>query len=143
MEDRKKYLEELLRKVHEAQRIYATFSQEQVDAVFHAAATAATAERIALAKIAVEETGMGIVEDKVIKNHFASEYVYNKYRHSKTCGVLEDDPVNGYREVAEPLGIVAGIVPTTNPTSTAIFKALLCLKTRNGIVLQRDRKSVV
>ena len=97
MEDRKKYLEELLRKVHEAQRIYATFSQEQVDAVFHAAATAATAERIALAKIAVEETGMGIVEDKVIKNHFASEYVYNKYRHSKTCGVLEDDPVNGYQ----------------------------------------------
>lgn len=144
MEDRKKYLEELLRKVHEAQRIYATFSQEQVDAVFHAAATAATAERIALAKIAVEETGMGIVEDKVIKNHFASEYVYNKYRHSKTCGVLEDDPVNGYREVAEPLGIVAGIVPTTNPTSTAIFKALLCLKTRNGIVFSphpRARRS--
>lgn len=132
--EQRKYLDDLLQKVHESQRVYATFSQEQVDAIFHAAATAATAQRIALAKIAVEETGMGIVEDKVIKNHFASEYVYNKYRNSKTCGVLEDDPVNGYREVAEPLGIVAGIVPTTNPTSTAIFKALLCLKTRNGIV---------
>ena len=97
-----------------------------------------------MAKIAVKETGISIVEDKVIKNHFASEYVYNKYRHSKTCGVLEDNPVNGYREVAEPLGIVAGIVPTTNPTSTAIFKALLYLKTRNGIVFSphpRARRS--
>lgn len=105
-----------------------------MDAIFHHAAAAATAKRIALAKMAVEETGMGILEDKVIKNHFASEYVYNKYKDSKTCGLIEDDPVSGYREIAAPLGLVAGIVPTTNPTSTAIFKALLCLKTRNGII---------
>lgn len=138
------YLDALVARVREAQAIYAGFSQEQVDAVFQHAAAAATGKRIVLAKVAVEETGMGIVEDKVIKNHFAAEYIYNKYKGNKTCGVIEDDPVAGYREIAAPLGIVAGIVPTTNPTSTAIFKALLCLKTRNGIIFSphpRARKS--
>ncbi len=127
-------LDEMIERVRAAQAVFARYDQKQVDAVFHHAAAAATAKRIALAKMAVEETGMGILEDKVIKNHFASEYVYNKYKDSKTCGIIEDDPVSGYREIAAPLGLVAGIVPTTNPTSTAIFKALLCLKTRNGII---------
>lgn len=128
-------LDEMITRVRAAQAVFARYDQKQVDAIFHHAAAAATAKRIALAKMAVEETGMGILEDKVIKNHFASEYVYNKYKDSKTCGIIEDDPVSGYREIAAPLGLVAGIVPTTNPTSTAIFKALLCLKTRNGIIL--------
>lgn len=127
-------LDEMIERVRAAQAVFARYDQKQVDAIFHHAAAAATAKRIALAKMAVEETGMGILEDKVIKNHFASEYVYNKYKDSKTCGLIEDDPVSGYREIAAPLGLVAGIVPTTNPTSTAIFKALLCLKTRNGII---------
>lgn len=124
----------LVARVRAAQTVFADFTQEQVDAVFHQAAAAVTARRIQLAKMAVEETGMGLLEDKVIKNHFASEYIYNKYKDSKTCGIITDDPVSGYREVAAPIGIIAGIIPTTNPTSTAIFKALLSLKTRNGII---------
>lgn len=127
-------LDALIERVVEAQKVYATYSQEQVDAIFQHAAAAATAHRIDLARMAVEETGMGVMEDKVIKNHFAAEYVYNKYRDVRTCGVITDDVVDGYREIAEPLGVVACIVPTTNPTSTAIFKALICLKTRNGAV---------
>lgn len=124
----------LVAQVRAAQAVYADFTQEQVDTVFHHAAAAITAQRIRLAKMAVEETGMGLLEDKVIKNHFASEYIYNKYKDSKTCGIITDDPVSGYREVAAPIGVIAGIIPTTNPTSTAIFKALLSLKTRNGII---------
>ena len=129
-----KTLEALIQKVKTAQAIYATYSQEQVDKIFRAAALAANNARIRLAKMAVEETGMGIVEDKVIKNHFASEYIYNKYKNEKTCGELSYDASFGLRRVAEPIGILAGIVPTTNPTSTAIFKSLITLKTRNGIV---------
>lgn len=127
-------VDEKVAKAKAAQKIFSTFTQEQVDRIFQQAAAAATANRIELAKMAAEETGMGIVEDKVIKNHFASEYIYNKYKDSKTCGIIEDDQVAGYREIAAPLGLIAGIVPTTNPTSTAIFKALLALKTRNGII---------
>ena len=127
-------LEILISKVKKAQRIYATFSQEQVDKIFMEAALAANNARIKLAKMAVEESGMGIVEDKVIKNHFASEYIYNKYKNEKTCGVIDSDVAFGITKVAEPIGVVAAVVPTTNPTSTAIFKALICLKTRNGII---------
>lgn len=127
-------LEALIQRVGAAQAAYAAFSQEKVDAIFRHAALAANAARIRLAKLAVAETGMGIVEDKVIKNHFAAEFVYNKYKDTQTCGVLEEDPTYGIRKIAEPLGILAGIVPTTNPTSTAIFKALLALKTRNAII---------
>lgn len=127
-------LEALIQRVGDAQAAYAAFSQEKVDAIFRRAALAANAARIRLAKMAVEETGMGILEDKVIKNHFAAEFVYNKYKDTQTCGVLEEDPTYGIRKIAEPLGILAGIVPTTNPTSTAIFKALLALKTRNAII---------
>jgi acetaldehyde dehydrogenase/alcohol dehydrogenase len=127
-------LQELIQRVKVAQEQFATYTQEQVDFIFKKAALAANAARIPLAKLAVEETGMGIVEDKVIKNHFASEYIYNKYKTEKTCGVLESDPAFGFQKVAEPVGVLAGIVPTTNPTSTAIFKALLALKTRNGII---------
>ena len=121
--------------MRKAQAEFATYTQEQVDAIFHAAAIAANKARIPLAKLAVEETGMGIVEDKVIKNHYASEYIHNKYRHLKTCGVIEDDPAAGYRRIAEPIGIVAAVIPTTNPTSTAIFKCLISLKTRNAILI--------
>lgn len=138
------HLDAMIERVRTAQRQFATYTQAQVDAIFHHAAAAATAQRIMLAKLAVEETGMGLVEDKVIKNHFASEYIYNKYKDSKTCGIIEDDPIAGYRELAAPLGIVAGIIPTTNPTSTTIFKALLCLKTRNAIIFSphpRAKKS--
>ncbi|MBQ3060376.1 MAG: bifunctional acetaldehyde-CoA/alcohol dehydrogenase [Desulfovibrio sp.] len=127
-------LDGMIERVRAAQAAFADYDQEWVDSIFQHAAAAATAQRIRLARLAVEETGMGVLEDKVIKNHFASEYIYNQYKNSKTCGVIEDDPVSGYREIAAPLGVVAGIVPTTNPTSTAIFKALLCLKTRNGII---------
>ncbi|MGE4490685.1 MAG: bifunctional acetaldehyde-CoA/alcohol dehydrogenase [Kiritimatiellales bacterium] len=127
-------LEQVIQKVKKAQEAYAQFSQEQVDRIFRSAAIAANAARIQLAKMAVEETGMGIVEDKVIKNHFASEFIYNKYRHCKTCGEVESDPSFGVRRIAEPIGIIAGVVPTTNPTSTAIFKALIALKTRNAII---------
>ena len=126
-------LEEAIARVRRAQKEYATFTQEQVDKIFFAAATAANKMRIPLAKLAVEETGMGIVEDKVIKNHYASEYIYNAYRHTKTCGVLEEDKAYGTIKIAEPIGLVAAVIPTTNPTSTAIFKTLLALKTRNGI----------
>jgi len=127
-------LDALLDKVRKAQAVYATYTQEQVDKIFRAAALAANNERIRLAKIAVAETGMGIAEDKVIKNHFASEYIYNKYRDTKTCGVIENDETNGITFIAEPIGVICGIVPTTNPTSTAIFKSLIALKTRNAIV---------
>ncbi|SHK06561.1 acetaldehyde dehydrogenase /alcohol dehydrogenase AdhE [Clostridium cavendishii DSM 21758] len=130
-------MEELLDKidqVREAQRKFATYNQEQVDEIFRMAAIAANNARIKLAKMAVEESGMGIVEDKVIKNHFASEYIYNKYKDDKTCGVIERDQSFGLTKVAEPIGVVAAVVPTTNPTATAIFKALIALKTRNGII---------
>jgi acetaldehyde dehydrogenase/alcohol dehydrogenase len=127
-------LEALIERVKVAQATYATFTQAQVDRIFHQAALAANTKRIPLAKQAVQETRMGIVEDKVIKNHFASEMVYNKYKEEKTCGIIENDPGFGLQKIAEPVGILAGIVPTTNPTSTAVFKALLALKTRNGII---------
>ena len=127
-------LDELLVRVKKAQREFATFSQEQVDKIFRAAALAANNARIPLAQMAAAESGMGIVEDKVTKNHFASEYIYNKYKDEKTCGILEEDKNFGTITIAEPIGIICGIVPTTNPTSTAIFKSLIALKTRNGIV---------
>jgi len=120
--------------VREAQKKFATYTQEQVDEIFRQAAMAANNSRIHLAKLAVSETGMGIVEDKVIKNHFASEYIYNKYKDEKTCGVISEDKAFGITKVADPIGLIAAIVPTTNPTSTAIFKALIALKTRNGII---------
>ena len=125
---------ERISQIREAQKIYSTYTQEQVDEIFRQAALAANNARIKLAKMAVEESGMGIVEDKVIKNHFASEYIYNKYKNEKTCGVIDSDVAFGITKVAEPIGVVAAVVPTTNPTSTAIFKALICLKTRNGII---------
>ena len=124
-----------LEEMREAQAEFATFTQEQVDKIFYEAALAAEKNRIPLARMAVEETGMGVMEDKVIKNHYAAEYIYNKYKDMKTCGVVEDDPAAGYRVVAEPMGIVAAVIPTTNPTSTAIFKTLLALKTRNAIII--------
>ena len=127
-------LDELIARVKKAQREFATFSQEQVDKIFRAAALAANNARIPLAQMAAAESGMGIVEDKVTKNHFASEYIYNKYKDEKTCGILEEDKTFGTITIAEPIGIICGIVPTTNPTSTAIFKSLIALKTRNGIV---------
>ena len=127
-------LDALVDRVVAAQKEYATFSQEQVDKIFKAAATAADKARIPLARMAVEETGMGVLEDKIMKNHYAAEYIYNKHKNTKTCGIIEDDKVNGVKIVAEPLGVIAGIVPTTNPTSTAIFKSLIALKTRNGII---------
>ena len=127
-------LDKVVNSVKAAQRKYATYTQEQVDKIFRAAAIAAAQNRIPLAKMAVAESGMGIMEDKVIKNQFASEYIYNQYKDTKTCGTLSDDDAFGYRQVAEPIGVIAGVVPTTNPTSTAIFKSLLALKTRNGIV---------
>jgi acetaldehyde dehydrogenase/alcohol dehydrogenase len=127
-------LENLIQRVKQAQQQYSNFSQEQVDRIFKQAALKANQARIPLAKSAVTETGMGVIEDKVIKNHFASEYIYNKYKGFKTCGVIESDSTYGYEKIAEPLGIIAGIIPTTNPTSTAIFKALLALKTRNAII---------
>ena len=128
-------LDQALARCRAAQEKYAHYTQEQVDKIFLAAATAANKARIPLAKMAVSETGMGVVEDKVIKNHFASEYIYNAYKHEKTCGVLEEDPSFGIQKVAEPIGVVAAVIPTTNPTSTAIFKSLICLKTRNGIII--------
>lgn len=128
-------LEDLISKAQKAQRIYAKFSQEKVDEIFKACAIAINSRRIPLAKMACEETGMGIVEDKVIKNHFASEYIYNKYKHTKTCGIIDEDMAMGIKKVAEPIGVIAGVVPTTNPTSTAAFKSLITLKTRNAIVI--------
>ncbi|MCR5609264.1 MAG: bifunctional acetaldehyde-CoA/alcohol dehydrogenase [Lachnospiraceae bacterium] len=128
-------LEVALARLKEAQRQFSTFTQEQVDKIFLAAATAANKQRIPLAKMAVEETGMGVVEDKVIKNHFASEYIYNAYRNTKTCGVIEEDKAYGIKKIAEPIGVIAAVIPTTNPTSTAIFKTLIALKTRNAIII--------
>ncbi len=139
-------LEAALDRARAAQKIFATYTQEQVDAIFLAAATAASQARIPLAQMAVEETGMGIVEDKVIKNHYASEYIYNQYREVKTCGVIEEDKAYGTKKIAEPIGVVGAVIPTTNPTSTAIFKALICLKTRNAIIISphpRAKKSTI
>lgn len=136
----------ILEKVHNAQKLYSTFSQKQVDKIFAAAAKKANMMRVELAKTAVEETGMGLAEDKVIKNHYASEYIFNSYKNTKTCGIIEHDAAYGITKIASPIGVVAAIIPTTNPTSTAIFKILLCLKTRNGIVLSphpRAKKSTV
>ncbi|VYU11969.1 bifunctional acetaldehyde-CoA/alcohol dehydrogenase [Clostridium tertium] len=128
-------LTQRIKELREAQRVFATYTQEQVDEIFRQAAMAANDNRIKLAKMAVAETGMGIVEDKVIKNHFAAEYIYNQYKDMKTCGVLEEDKTYGVTKVAEPIGVIAAIVPTTNPTSTAIFKTLIALKTRNAIII--------
>ena len=139
-------LEEKLAEVKAAQRIFATYTQEQVDKIFLAAATAANMARLPLAKMAVEETGMGVVEDKVIKNNYAAEYIYNAYKDTKTCGVIEEDKAFGTMRIAEPIGVVAAVIPTTNPTSTAIFKTLICLKTRNGIIISphpRAKKSTI
>lgn len=126
---------EAIERVRKAQKTFATYTQEQVDKIFLAAASAANKARIPLAKMAVEETGMGIVEDKVIKNNYAAEYIYNAYKDTKTCGVIEEDKTYGIRKIAEPIGVVAAVIPTTNPTSTAIFKTLISLKTRNGIII--------
>ena len=130
-----KSLEKMLSRVRTAQEKFASYTQEQVDKIFFAAAAAADKARITLAKMAVEETGMGVFEDKVIKNHYAAEYIYNKYKDAKTCGVIERDEAFGYTRIAEPIGVLAAVIPTTNPTSTAIFKALICLKTRNGLII--------
>ncbi len=146
MVDSLEKFEQLLSRVREAQKVFSTYTQEQVDKIFLAAAIAANKARIPLAKLAVEETGMGVVEDKVIKNHFASEYIYNKYRDTKTCGVLEEDKSFGIKKIAEPIGVVGAVIPTTNPTSTAIFKTLISLKTRNGIIISphpRAKKSTI
>lgn len=154
MEETKQYqvvdnvekLEETIARVREAQRKFADYTQEQVDAIFFAAAMAANKQRIPLAKMAVEETGMGVVEDKVIKNHYASEYIYNAYRHTKTCGVIEEDKAFGIKKIAEPVGVIGAVIPTTNPTSTAIFKTLIALKTRNGIIISphpRAKRSTI
>ena len=128
-------LEAKLREIRKAQAQFSTYSQQQVDAIFRAAALAACKQRIPLAKQAVEETGMGVVEDKVIKNHYAAEYIYNAYKNAKTCGVVEENAAYGIKKIAEPIGVIAAVIPTTNPTSTAIFKTLLALKTRNGIII--------
>lgn len=128
-------LEKEIARVKEAQKKYATYTQEQVDKIFLACAIAANKARIPLAKLAVEETGMGVVEDKVIKNHYASEYIYNKYKAVKTCGLIEEDKAYGLKKYAEPIGLIGAVIPTTNPTSTAIFKTLICLKTRNGCII--------
>ena len=139
-------LTKTLEKVKNAQKEFSKYSQEQVDKIFQAAAIAANEARIPLAKMAVEETGMGIVEDKVIKNHYAAEYIYNKYKNEKTCGVIYQDDSYGIKKIAEPVGIIAAVIPTTNPTSTAIFKTLIALKTRNGIIISphpRAKKSTI
>ena len=139
-------LQKTIEKVRKAQQEFAKYTQEQVDKIFQAAAIAANQNRIPLAKMAVEETGMGVVEDKVIKNHYAAEYVYNKYKDVKTCGVIEKDENYGITKIAEPIGVIAAVIPTTNPTSTAIFKTLLALKTRNGIIISphpRAKKSTI
>ncbi len=139
-------LESLIARVREAQKIFSRYTQTQVDKIFAAAAIAADRARIPLAKLAVRETGMGVTEDKVIKNHYAAEYIYNKYKFTKTCGVIEADKVFGITKIAEPIGLVAAVIPTTNPTSTAIFKTLISLKTRNGIIISphpRAKKSTI
>ena len=132
--------------MREAQKVFATYTQEQVDKIFFAAASAANKMRIPLAKMAVEETGMGVVEDKVIKNNYAAEYIYNAYKNTKTVGVIEEDKEYGIKKIAEPIGLVAAVIPTTNPTSTAIFKTLISLKTRNAIIISphpRAKKSTI
>ncbi len=139
-------LEEALANIKEAQKQFSSFTQEQVDKIFFAAASAANKQRIPLAKMAVEETGMGVVEDKVIKNNYAAEYIYNAYKDTKTCGVLEEDKAYGIKKIAEPIGVIAAVIPTTNPTSTAIFKTLIALKTRNAIIISphpRAKKSTI
>ena len=139
-------LEAQIKRVREAQRIFSTYTQEQVDKIFLACAIAANKARIPLAKLAVEETGMGVVEDKVIKNNYAAEYIYNKYKFTKTCGVIEEDKAYGFKKIAEPIGLISAVIPTTNPTSTAIFKTLICLKTRNGVIISphpRAKKSTI
>ncbi len=128
-------LEQEINRVRQAQKIFATYTQEQVDKIFRACAVAANKARIPLAKLAVEETGMGIVEDKVIKNHYASEYIYNTYKNVKTCGIVEEDKAYGIKKIAEPIGVIGAVIPTTNPTSTAIFKTIISLKTRNGCII--------
>ena len=134
-------LEALIAKAKQAQQSYASFSQEQVDEIFRRASLAAVQARIPLARLAVEETGMGVLEDKVIKNHFAAETIYNKYRGTRTCGVVERDAQAGITVIAEPVGLIAGVVPVTNPTSTTLFKALLALKTRNAILFSPHPKA--
>ena len=137
---------EALNECRNAQKIFATYTQEQVDKIFRACALAANNARIPLAKLAVEETGMGIVEDKVIKNHYAAEYIYNAYKNTQTCGVIEEDKANGIVKIAEPIGVIGAVIPTTNPTSTAIFKTLISLKTRNGIIISphpRAKRSTI
>lgn len=132
--------------MREAQKVFATYTQEQVDKIFFAAASAANKMRIPLAKMAVEETGMGVVEDKVIKNNYAAEYIYNAYKDTKTVGVVEEDREYGIKKIAEPIGLIAAVIPTTNPTSTAIFKTLISLKTRNAIIISphpRAKKSTI
>ena len=141
--DNPEALEAKMKAMKEAQKVFATYTQEQVDKIFKAAATAADKARIPLAKMAVAETGMGIVEDKVIKNHYASEYIYNAYKNTKTCGVIEEDPVYGIKKIAEPIGLVAAVIPTTNPTSTAIFKTLIALKTRHAIIISPHPRAKV
>ncbi len=139
-------LEEKIAQVKAAQQLYAEYTQEQVDKIFKAAALAANHARVKLAKLAVEETGMGVVEDKVIKNNFAAEYIYNAYKDTKTCGIVEEDKAYGIKKILEPVGLIAAVIPTTNPTSTAIFKAMLALKTRNGIIFSphpRAKKSTI
>ena len=128
-------LQNTITKVRKAQEEFSKFSQEKVDKIFRAAAIAANQARIPLAQMAVKETGMGVVEDKIIKNHYAAEFIYNKYKNEKTCGVVEEDNYYGIKKVLEPIGIIGAVIPTTNPTSTAIFKTLICLKTRNGIII--------
>ncbi len=138
--------EEAFKRVKKAQEKFSTYTQEQVDKIFKAAAIAANEARIPLAKLAVEETGMGVIEDKVIKNHFASEYIYNKYKNEQTCGVVEESDSYGYKKILEPVGVIAAVIPTTNPTSTVIFKTLAALKTRNGIIISphpRAKKSTI
>ena len=139
-------LQKTIERVKKAQAKFAKYTQEEVDKIFLAASIAANQARIPLAKMAVEETGMGVIEDKVIKNHFASEYIYNKYKNEKTCGVIEEDKSYGIKKIAEPIGVIAAVIPTTNPTSTAIFKTLISLKTRNGIIISphpRAKKSTI
>lgn len=128
-------LEKAFERVRKAEEEFSKYSQEQVDKIFKAVALKANSERISLAKLAVQETGMGVVEDKVIKNHYSTEYIYNKYKDEKTCGVIYEDEAGGYKKIAEPVGVISAIIPTTNPTSTTIFKILLALKTRNGIIV--------
>ena len=142
----REYIQDMLDRARVAQQEFETYSQEQVDKAVRAIGKIIYDNGEMLAKMAVEETGMGVIEDKVIKNHFASEYIYNAYKHEKTCGVLEEDPSYGIQKIAEPIGVVAAVIPTTNPTATAIFKTLICLKTRNGIIISphpRAKRSTI